>query len=757
MKKTFFGICAMGIALSALAAGSASRPISVSWEAHNLPANEKGNSSYLQTFTVKGDVHNVKRLCFNSFQRWMKLEDPRDTLVELVPGYFAIASPRFAEAKPGEELKFNITTGLEIWGYSYGPDGMHTVNADGSMTPIKIKRHDWTAEKSHYATEKRDRLEYGDKIFDINENINKNNTPKEYDVVPSFKNVELKGNKKSLVNPAKAQYIDTDFSSTDGKDKLSYYTIEVQDGKMTVRAPKAMWPQLQARIKHFFGNKPVMMGNAVITDYAVYPYRGIMLDVVRNFQSAKEIHRILDLMAAYNLNVLHFHIADDEAWRYEVPAIPELNTLASRRGYTSDPNAPFLAQTYTGDGNPDAKGGTGSGYYTRQEFKDILQHAAKLGITVLPEIEAPGHARAAIKAMAAYERRTGDSSMTLHEKGDTSKYTSAQAYHDCVMNPAIPGPYKFMEVIADDLAALYKEAGLPLPVIHIGGDEVPKNAWGGSPAVQALMKEKGFTSEKQVHAMFVRKIADIYAKKGIQIAGWQEIARGHGDEFNNAVRPNTYSVNMWSTLPAHGESTAIKEVVEAGFPIVLSNVNHFYFDLMYSYNPEERGLLWGGTTDEFASLSGYPDELCKTPGANILGVSGQVWSETIRGPQDMERLLLPKMLGLAERGWNGNKRTYSEAELNGLIQREMPKWDAAKYTYHVRQAGIKATEDGKVLFNSPYAKADIYYTLDGSLPTTKSAKAIPGKAVDAKGAKMVRAVLYTNGHRSPVTVLYLNK
>ncbi|MDE5632566.1 MAG: family 20 glycosylhydrolase, partial [Muribaculaceae bacterium] len=412
------------------------------------------------------------------------------------------------------------------------------------------------------------------------------------------------------------------------------------------------------------------------------------------------------MMAAYGLNVFHFHFSEDEAWRLEIKTLPELAEIGSRRGYTPGSDGSFLPQIFGGDGNKDSGATSNNGFISRDEYISLLRHADSLGIAVIPEIESPGHARAAIKAMEVRARRTGDDSWLLQEPGDTSVYTSAQSFHDNVMNPALEGPYKVINMVADEIADMHRAAGVPLKAIHIGGDEVPRGAWGGSPAVNALKEREGLEKDMEVHALFVKRLASDLAAKGIPTSGWQEIAWKHSEDFDAAVRPQVFSVNCWRTLSSQGNGKVVDEVAAAGYPVVLSNADHFYFDLCYSRHPYERGLTWAGTTDEFSSLSGYPSKLCTLPGANVLGVQGQVWSETIRNSDHLEEMLFPKILGLAERAWNPDS-TYSEPDFHAVILNEIPKWEAGGFAYHVRQPGVKVTDGRFVKINSPYPDAEI--------------------------------------------------
>ena len=214
-----------------------------------------------------------------------------------------------------------------------------------------------------------------------------------------------------------------------------------------------------------------------------FGYRGLMLDVARNFQPKAAVLRVLDLMARYKLNAFHFHLTDDEGWRLEIPSLPELTSVGARRGHTLD-SSRFLPPAY-GSG-PDVDQPFGSGFYSRADYVEILRYAAARHIEVIPELEMPGHARAAIKAMEARFRTlqaTGDaegaSRFLLSDPEDRSIYTSAQGYHDNVMNPALPSTYAFIERVVQDLVALHREAGVPLRNLHVGGDEVPGRRLGG--------------------------------------------------------------------------------------------------------------------------------------------------------------------------------------------------------------------------------------------------------------------------------------
>ncbi|MDE6108917.1 MAG: family 20 glycosylhydrolase, partial [Muribaculaceae bacterium] len=451
------------------------------------------------------------------------------------------------------------------------------------------------------------------------------------------------------------------------------------------------------------------------------------------------------------LNVLHFHLGDDEGWRVELPALPELTAVGSRRGYTTTDEVPFLKQIYSGNGSPDATDSPANGYYTAAEFIDMLRYADSLGVAVIPEFDSPGHSRAAIMAMEHRYRTTGDASLRLVEPGDTSSFTSAQAFHDNVMNPALEGPYKFWGIVLDGVKDLYAQAGVELPAVHIGGDEVARGAWNGSAAAQRLMQEKGMTDEKQLHAHFVERVAELAAERGLKIAGWQEIALGHSQDYNDKVVPVMAGVNCWTNAGDKGS-----RIAAAGYPLILSNVDYLYFDQTPSTHPEEPGLVWGGLVDEFRPLHATVDRLC--PGdeevqKNVAGISAQLFAETVRDDAMVERYIFPRILGLAERA-HSVRPTISDSAYFGAITAEMARWAAEGVNFNLRQPGIiRVAPEGKVEMNDAYGAGEIRYTLDGSDPTPESP--LYTAPIDPAGAREVRARLFYGPVRSVVSILYL--
>jgi len=385
-----------------------------------------------------------------------------------------------------------------------------------------------------------------------------------------------------------------------------------------------------------------------IEDWPDMPYRGFMLDVVRDFRTVDEVLVILDLMASWKLNTLHLHLADDESWCLKIKELPELTE------YGAHHELPDWNLQETAALKPTCNGSIGCrSYYTTEEYKMILSYARSLRIRVIPEFDTPGHSRASIKAMQAYERRTGDTTFRLQDTADTSHYWSAQDFTDNVLSVYLPSVYKFYGVVFDEVIRLHREAGVPLPAIHIGGDEVPDGAWAGR-------------DRKAMKGLFINGMLDLAEERGIKLAGWEDIARGLDSATTERLRKSLYFLNVWNTKGIEG------------FPVVLSPADYTYLDLAYSDSPEEIGLNWAGYVDERKTFSLQPKEYV----GDIIGVEAALWSSQLRSFSDATYQMLPKGLGTAERAWNAFPDWPSETAFAAdfarcssiIVATEMPRW-----------------------------------------------------------------------------------
>jgi hexosaminidase len=506
-----------------------------------------------------------------------------------------------------------------------------------------------------------------------------------------------------------------------------------------------------------------------VVDDPMFAYRSVHLDVARNFQSKASVLKLLDLMSMYKLNKLHFHFCDDEGWRIEIKSLPELTKVGAYRYFSpSDPN--ILLPSF-GSG-PNKEGHSGSGYYTRNEFIDILKYATDRHIEVIPELDMPGHARAAIKSMnARYERIKKDGHLKEAEKyllkdlNDSSVYRSVQGWDDNVVCVCNEGVYAFLDEVTKELKSMFQEAGAPLTTIHSGGDEVPEGVWEKSPKCQQyLSQHPEIKKAKELQTYFIKRFKGVMDIYNIKTAGWEEIAlKNENGQWKPIAELSDkgYIPYVWNSVWGWGMEDVSYKLANAGFQIVLCNVTNLYMDLAYAKDPQEPGYYWGAYTNtrklfEFTPFDirncAYEDkmgnklngnelfkgkELITEQGKkNILGIEGLLWTENTQSSEMQEYMIFPKLLGLAERAWAQQPDWASEQNekirleklnkqwnifANTLGQRELPKLD-----YYSSGVGYRIAPPAAIIDND-YLKAmsefpgiEIKYTTDGSEPNINS-------------------------------------
>lgn len=516
---------------------------------------------------------------------------------------------------------------------------------------------------------------------------------------------------------------------------------------------------------------PVSLPVLQIEDAPRFGFRSLHIDVARNFQTKENIKRMLDLMAHYKLNQFMFILSEDEAWRLEIDALPELTEVGSKRGHTIKASTDILHPAYGSGPFPDAPGTYGSGYYTREDFIEILQYARDRHITVIPTINLPGHSRAAIRAMEArYQKFMSEGNeekaneFRLIDPDDQSVYSSAQAYDDNIVCVARESVYHFYETVIDEIIGMYNEAGIPLELFHTGGDEVPEGAWAKSPMCLEMMKSMPEISDpKNLQSVFLKRTVDILKTKGIKIGGWEEVAlfRDAGGKLipNPEFAGGEVIPWVWNNLGQWADLSY--RMANAGYPVVMCDVSNFYLDQAYSKDPKEPGLYWGGfvnarSTWQFAPYNSFVTNLKSGMGnpidpeqaytglerlrpgneANIVGLQAQLWSETIKGNEMLEYYALPKLIGFAETAWTKSRpwENQKKADLrkqqmdegwnvfaNALGKRELPKLSKifGGYNYRIPQPGA-VIEDGMLKANVEYPGLAIRYTTDGSEPSIQS-------------------------------------
>lgn len=558
------------------------------------------------------------------------------------------------------------------------------------------------------------------------------------------------------------------------------YVLDVQSNKIEISASTSSGifygiQSLKSLISPDFWKKKstsIAVSNCYVKDEPRFGFRSFMLDVARNFQTKETIFKILDVMSLYKMNTFHFHFSDDEGWRIEIPSLPELTQVGAKRGFTLD-SKNFLPSSY-GTG-PETGVFPGSGYYSKQDFIDILKYATERHIQIIPEIESPGHSRAAIMAMdSRYEKflKLGNQEEAerylLRDINDKSIHTSAQLWTDNIMCVALPSTYTFMEKVIEELLAMYKEANAPISTIHLGGDEVPSGTWKLSPLCNKLIAENDkLKSTDDLWYYYYDKMEKITSKRNLSISGWEEIAmRKTVLDGKNTYIPNPdfankgFRAHIWNNGIGWGSEDLPYKLANSGYKVILSCVSNLYFDLAYEKAAEEPGAYWAGFNDidkpfYFIPFDYYKNTKEDASGnqinsslfigkerltdygkSNILGIQGQLFSENLRNTKTLDYLLYPKLLALAERAWAKDPSWATETDkvkaeiaynkdwsifVNVLGKKELPRLDyyAGGFNYRIPPVGATII-NSEVVANIQIPGLTIRYTTDGSVPTTNS-------------------------------------
>ena len=805
---------------------SSQSPISVDWR---MGQNNTSEGNYSSRFVVKNvskqPLGDNWQFFFNQFSRSVTLPASCPVDIEEVSTTYYRMKPNanYKSLAAGDSLVIDVVMGGALVNKNYMPAGGHVVLNGDMAHPIAVNINRAPLDKPG---QWRDHKSYpdGNYMFAFNEAINgfgDGYTGNDYDIFPAPKQVDIEdgftqiGNlvtiktgkflqwggyrraKNLLVSELKSRGI----YATSGQktvikllldkkmsDNREYYSLLVHDGEITIlgSTQAALMNGVKTLIAALDHSKGHRLQNCFVIDWPDFGYRGVMLDIARNFViNPTQMKRVIDLLAYYKINVIQFHFTDDEAWRLEIPGFPELTQVASRRGATLDEKG-YLAQIFDGNGNPDDLSQCANGYITRAEFIDLLRYAWAHGIRIIPEIETPGHARAAIVAMknCAMTNPTAEQFRLWDDKNE-SVYTSAQSYHDNVLNVASDDVYRFIDRVVGELQLMYKEAGLKLEIVHLGGDEVARGAWDKSPDVQALMQREGLKNQHEVNEYYIKCISAMLEARKIRIEGWQEVALDHKPEFNAVVAPRVAGVNAWSTVGSRADVPY--RLANDGYPVILSNVTNFYMDMAYSWHQNEQGLHWGGKVDEFDAWSALPANIYATARTavdgtpinittagdgkaklekpeNIIGVQAQLWGETLRSFDEVQYLLLPKMMGVSERAWTAvpewskdltDVNAYNEARHQYNLKigtRELPLLHGMGYNFRVGPPGIKLA-DGKLLINTQYPDQMVTYTLDGSEPTIDSPRWTTPVTLKSQ-PQVIKAKAFYLGHESVTTYLF---
>ena len=650
---------------------STTAPLSLHWEFKQNDVEPSICEAYLTlTNTSKQELtHEDWTLYFNLMSLhpiYTEGEALRET--EIQASWHSIEPTQtFAPLAPGESQTFTMRYKGSAIRENICPEGFFLVNTKPSTLntkpisipctyapytrPEQMKRGIVTWEKTPYAD--------GEYVFDYVERV----LGERREVQPLLPQPKQITYSEGVCEVAKAEVV----VRTDANMVKEGYTMIISPDTIRIEASDEAGVFYAKQTLKQWGDT-IPCGR--VTDYPDLQHRGIMLDVVRNYYPVDSIYRILDMMAYHKLNVLHFHLSDDEAWRLEIPGLPQLTDIGSKRGYTTD-ESDCLLPMYCGGWDAEAPT-TANGYITREKYIELLKYASERHIRVIPEIDMPGHMRAAKKAMG---KLLTDSAF------DARVYKSAQNYTDNVIDVSKPYAVEFIDHVVTEIVKMHEEAGHPLTIFNIGGDEVPSGA---------LTKEE--------HQAFIDAVLEILKRYNLQPMGWEEI-----DHF---CQPESGAI-CYAWL--NSESKPM-QLADAGYQVVIATASHLYFDFAYCNHHEEKGLSWGGYTDEYRSFDWQPAQH-----PNIIGMNAQLWGEVIRSFAQVEWQIYPKIYGLAERAWN-NRSSLTLSEYNQLVYEEfLPQLAASGRNFHIQQPGIRqvATENEQLQLDKSHVLIEMNKVMDG--------------------------------------------
>ncbi|WP_394990004.1 family 20 glycosylhydrolase [Emticicia sp.] len=452
--------------------------------------------------------------------------------------------------------------------------------------------------------------------------------------------------------------------------------------------------------------------NCTIFDHPRYTYRGLMLDVGRHFFPVSFIKKYIDLLAMHKMNTFHWHLTEDQGWRIEIKKYPKLTEIGSKRKETMKGH--YNEQQF--DGKPYG------GFYTQDQIREVVAYAQKKYVNIIPEIEMPGHALA---ALAAYpELGCGKSSYEVGTKWGV---------YDDVFCPT-EQTFTFLEDVLTEVIALF-----PSNYIHIGGDECPKVSWKNSQFCQDLIKKEGLKDEHELQSYFIKRIDKFLTSKGKKMIGWDEILEG-------GISPNA-TIMSWRGI--EGGIAAVKQNHDA----IMTPGSHCYLD-HYQSDPSSEPLAIGGflPLEKVYSYDPTPKGLTPEQANHILGVQANLWTEYIPTSTQAEYMVYPRASALAEVAWTANEaKDYKDFTNRLKTHFKRLRYLAVNYSnsyYDISAtSSINVKNQVVIKLQTSYNQSIIRYTIDGSTPTASSSIYQPIGIISTKDVTLRAAAFSLNGEK----------
>lgn len=488
------------------------------------------------------------------------------------------------------------------------------------------------------------------------------------------------------------------------------YNLTVSEKEIVIYAPynQGVFYGVQSLLQmiHYERSSKVTLNAISIFDEPKFQWRGMHLDVARHFFPVEFVKKYIDYLATYKLNTFHWHLTDDQGWRIEIKKYPKLTQTGAWRNGS-------MVGHYRDQKFDTIKYG---GFYTQDQIKEVIAYAKERHITVIPEIEMPGHAMAALASYPRFACTNGP-----------FEVAKVWGVLDDVFCPK-EETFAFLQDVLTEVIELF-----PSEYIHIGGDECPKTRWKSCEHCQNLIKEKGLKDEHELQSYFIQRIEKFMNSKGRKIIGWDEILEG-------GLAPNA-AVMSW-----RGTEGGIAAAKEKHY-VVMTPDSHCYFD-HYQADPSNEPIAIGGytTVEKVYSYNPIPNELTSEEAKYILGAQANVWTEYINTAKHVEYMMMTRMMALSEVLWGtSNSDKYEDFESRLIHHLPVLEKKGINYSEAIYDINAIIKEENGILFYDLKSKnnANIRYTTDNSLPNLNSEKYTV--AIPITKNQKIRASYFENG------------